>query len=312
VGTRQTPLQRALGSRLPPTIAVPETPVTARSPAGEVVLAYLRQQVAAIARYDPLVRRDEPDAVHQMRVATRRARSSLQAFGQIIEREATRPLGEELKWLAAVLGHARDSEVLQARLTAELAAIPPDLMIGPVETRITRHFTAELAEAREAVLEALDGRRYLHLLNDLGRFIAHPPLTPLAKRKAVKVLAKPVRQAVRRLQRALAAVPAAEDQDAAIHEARKATKRARYAAEAAIPALGGKARRQAAKAKKLQDLLGDHHDSVVARTVLLTLAGQARVAGEDTFSYGVMHERQACQAAEIEQTLPHLVSRAKK
>jgi CHAD domain-containing protein len=305
-------LRRALGRRLPAIIAVPETPLTAASPAGEVVLAYLRRQVAAIAHYDPLVRRDEPDAVHQMRVATRRARSALQAFGKIIEREATRPLGEELKWLAAVLGHARDSEVLLARLTAELAAIHPDLVIGPVQTRITGHFTAELAEAGKAALEALDGRRYLHLLNDLDLLIADPPLTPLAERKAGKVLAKPVQRAARRLQRTLAEVPAAEDQDAAIHEARKATKRSRYAAEAAIPALGVKASRQVTQAKKLQELLGDHHDSVVARTVLLDLAGQARVADEDTFAYGVMHQRQAYQAAEIEQALPHLMTRAKK
>jgi hypothetical protein len=41
--------------------------LTRHSPAAEVVLAYLRDQVAAISRYDPLVRRDEPDAVHQMR-----------------------------------------------------------------------------------------------------------------------------------------------------------------------------------------------------------------------------------------------------
>ena len=228
-----------------------------------------------MTRYDPLMRRDEPDAVHQMRVATCRARSALQAFGQIIQREATRPLDEELKWLAAVLGHVRDGEVLLTRFTAELAAIPPELVIGPVETRITGYFTTELARAGKTTLEALDGRRYLQLLNDLDLLIADPPLTPLAERKAGKVLAKPVRRAARRLQRALAAVPDAEDQDAAIHEARKATKRARYAAEAAMPALGGKARRQAAQAKKLQELLGDHHDSVVARTVLLDLAGQA-------------------------------------
>ena len=82
-------------------------------------------------------------------------------------------------------------------------------------------------------------------------------------------------------------------------------KRARYAAETALPALGGKARRQAADAKKLQELLGDHHDSVVARTVLLILADQARAAAEDTFTYGVMHGRQACQAAGIEQELAH-------
>jgi len=109
---------------------VADAELTARSPAGDVVLAYIRKQVLAIARYDPLVRRDAPDAVHQMRVATRRARSALQAFGQIIDREATRSLGEELKWLAAELGHARDSEVMLARLTAELAAVPPVLVVG--------------------------------------------------------------------------------------------------------------------------------------------------------------------------------------
>ncbi len=89
------------------------------------MLAYVRDQVAAISRYDPRVRRDEPDAVHQMRVATRRARSALQAFGGVIDRHATRPLCAELKWLAAALGQTRDTEVLLARLTADLAAIPP-------------------------------------------------------------------------------------------------------------------------------------------------------------------------------------------
>ena len=307
-------------------IRAADAEVTARSPAGDVVLAYIRTQVLAIARYDPLVRRDAPDAVHQMRVATRRARSALQAFGQIIDREATRSLGEELKWLAAELGHARDSEVMLERLTADLAAIPPALVVGPVEVRMTGHFTAELAQAGKAALHALDGPRYLRLRDDLDVLLADPPLTPLAGRKAGKALVRPVRRAARRLQRALAAVPAAEDRgpetsapeghaaedlgtavdrDTAIHEARKAAKRARYAAEAALPALGGQASRQAAQAKDLQELLGDHHDSVVTRTVLRGLADQARSAGEDTFTYGVMYERQACAASEIERELPH-------
>jgi CHAD domain-containing protein len=138
--------------------------------------------------------------------------------------------------------------------------------------------------------------------------LGDPPLTPSAERKAGKALAKPVRRAARRLQRALAAVPAAADRDTAIHQARKAAKRARYAAEAAVPALGSTARLQAAWAKELQQVLGDHHDSVVARTVLLELARSARAAGEDTFTYGLMHQRQACQAAKIEQALPRLTA----
>ena len=307
-----TTLQRALAGRLAATGAAPDPPpLNSNSPAGEVVLGYVRDQVAAICRYDPRVRRDEPDAVHQMRVATRRARSALQAFGGVINRDTTRPLCAELRWLAAELGQARDTEVLLARLTAELAAIPPALVLGPVQARITAHFTAELTQARRAALNALDGQRYLRLLDGLHALLANPPLTPLAKRDAGGVLAKPVRRAARRLQRALAAVPGAEDRDTTIHEARKAAKRARYAAEAAVPAVGSTAKRQATQAKELQQLLGDHHDSVVARMVLLDLAQMARAAGEDTFTYGLMHQRQACQAATIEQTLPGLAARGR-
>ncbi len=317
-----TKLERALGKRLRAArrpagdragdAAGEGSPLTPRSPAGGVVLAYVRQQALAITRLDPLVRRDEPDAVHQMRVATRRARSVLQAFGEIIERERTRPLCDELKWLAAVLGQARDAEVLLARFTGELAAIPAELVQGPVGTRIAGHFTAQLEHARAAAVRELDGQRYLSLLDDLDALLADPPLTPLAAGKARSVLARPVRRAGRRLRRALASVPAAGDKDTAIHQARKAAKRARYAAEAAMPALGRQATRQAATAKELQGLLGDHHDSVVARTVLRGLAGDARAAGEDTFTYGVLHERQACQASEIERMLPQVTARSRK
>jgi CHAD domain-containing protein len=297
-----TKLQRALGGRLS---AAPQTPpLTPRSTASEVVLAYVRDQVAAISRYDLLVRRGEPDAVHQMRVATRRARSALRAFGGVIERNATQPMCAELKWLAAALGQARDAEVLQDLLTRGLAAIPTALVVGPVEDRITSYFTAELARADGAALHALDGQRYLCLLDDLDAMLADPPLTPLARRKAGRALAKPVRRAQRRLHRALVAAPCAQDRDAAIHEARKAAKRARYAAEAAMPALGNKALRQATRAKDLQQLLGDHHDSVVARTVLVDLAAAARAAGQDTFSYGLIYQGQACRAARIEEALP--------
>ena len=283
---------------------LPDPPLTGHSSAAEVVLCYLRDEVATIVRNDPLVRADEPDAVHQLRVATRRTRSALQAFGRIIDREATGPLSDELKWLAAALGQARDTEVMRDLLEASLAGIPPALVVGPVEARIAAYFTAELARAGEAAVAALDGRRYRRLLDDLDGLLARPPLTPMAERRASRALAKPVRQAGRRLLRALAAVPDADDRDVALHEARKAAKRARYAAEAATPALGAAASRQAAAAKDLQLVLGDQHDSVVARAVLLDLAGKAREAGEDTFTYGLMHQLQADRAAGLEQALP--------
>ena len=85
---------------------------------------------------------------------------------------------QELKWLAAELGQARDGEVLLARLTAELTAIPPALVVGPVEARVTGHFTAELRRAGKTALHALGEQRYLRLLDDLDALLADPPLTP--------------------------------------------------------------------------------------------------------------------------------------
>src|SRR6266567_1687103 len=83
-----------------------------QSPAGEVVLGYLDAQAARLAALDLAVRRDKPDAVHQMRVAVRRLRSTLQSFTGIIRGQDTRQLRDELKWLGGVLGAARDAEVL--------------------------------------------------------------------------------------------------------------------------------------------------------------------------------------------------------
>ncbi len=305
----QTKLARALGDRLRDAggSQVREAArLTADSPARDVVFGYLGRQVDAITHFDPLVRRDRPDAVHQMRVATRRARSALRAFGEIVDRGRTRDIRGELRWLAAVLGRARDAEVLLARLESDLAAIPAELMTGPVRDRVTAHFSREGAQAQAAVVRELDGRRYLSLLDALDALIAHPPLTELATHPAAKVLRKPVRKAGKSLKRALGQIPD-QDRDEAIHEARKAAKRARYAAEAAMPALGGRARKQAAQAKALQTSLGDHHDSVVARALVRSLASEARAAGEETFTYGVMYEREACQARDIERTLAEIL-----
>jgi CHAD domain-containing protein len=254
-------------------------------------------------RLDPQVRRDQPDAVHQMRVACRRARSALQGFGGIVDGDRTRPLRDELRWFAAVLGQARDAEVMLARLERAIAALPAGMWARPAADRIREHLRGEHRRGLTATLRALDGPRYLALLGQLDDAVAHPPLTPLASGRAAKTLRRPVRRAGRRMEQALAQAARAQDAGEAIHEARKAAKRARYAAEAAAPALGDLARSQAARAKAIQAALGDHHDSAVARELLRELAAAARARYEDTFAYGALYGHEACQAGEIERSL---------
>jgi CHAD domain-containing protein len=84
---------------------------------------------------------------------------------------------------------------------------------------------------------------------------------------------------------------AGQPKDAALHQARKAAKRARYAAEAVAPAMGKKARRFAKRMQRVQSLLGDYQDSVIARGVERDLAISAAEARENAFTYGVLYER---------------------
>lgn len=117
----------------------------ARKPrAADVVLAYLGEQRDVISQLEPDVRVDAPDAVHQTRVATRRARSTLQAHRNVLDREFTRALADELKWLAGVLGEARDLEVLGEGIAADVAAQPAELVLGPVQARVATYFVARM------------------------------------------------------------------------------------------------------------------------------------------------------------------------
>ncbi|HTU07678.1 MAG TPA: CHAD domain-containing protein, partial [Trebonia sp.] len=81
--------------------------------------------------------------------------------------------------------------------------------------------------------------------------------------------------------------------DTALHETRKAAKRARYAAEAAEPALGRKAHRFARRMKTVQSALGDQHDAVNAQAAAREIGVRAHLAGENAFTFGLLLERSA-------------------
>ncbi|MEU5215986.1 CYTH and CHAD domain-containing protein [Streptomyces sp. NPDC020807] len=282
--------------------------------AGAAVLAYAREQVDVIVAFDPAVRRDLPDAVHQLRVACRRLRSALKTYRRVLDRKATDPLGAELKWLAGELGGARDQEVLDARLRARVAELPDALVLGPVRARLRRRDAARATDARRRALAALDSDRYLDLLERLHRLLDAPPLRKDAARAAPEVLARAVRKDHRRLadrvDRALALAPGAE-RDLALHEARKAAKRARYAADAARPTLGKPAKRLAKRVKAVQSLLGEHQDAVVARAALRELAIEAHGAGESAFTWGLLYGREEAAAADAARELPRVWARAR-
>ncbi|MFI6639724.1 CHAD domain-containing protein [Streptomyces sp. NPDC050504] len=277
--------------------------------AGDHVVAYLAEQVAALTELDPAVRRDLPDSVHQMRVATRRLRSAFRTYEKVLDRGVTDPLGEELKWLAGELGVDRDQEVLTARLRGRVAELPRTLLLGPVRGRLRIWSTARRSGSRRRTVAVLDSKRYLEILRALDALLADPPLLRGASGAPEKTLTKAVVRDYERLagrvEHALALSPG-QERDLALHDARKAAKRARYAGEAARAALGGPAKGFAKAMKSVQQVLGDHQDSVVAREALRGLAVQAHAAGESAFTWGLLYGREERAAAERERELPEV------
>lgn len=297
-------LLHALGDRVPP---APPSPPGTIATAGDAALAYLHEQVRAIAACDPAVRRDEPDAVHQMRVATRRLRSAFKTYGRELDRAVTDPIGDELKWLAEVLGLERDREVLDERLAGLTADLDPDLRTAPVRERILGPHATARSTARRQLLRQLRGERYFALLDRLDALLAAPPLRDPAKRPAREAVRRAVRRDHRRLADRVAeslALRPGTGRDLALHDARKAAKRARYAAESARPVLGEPAERHRVRLAALQRLLGEHQDSVMCRERIQRLADEARRAGEDTFAYGALYQMERERARAVEAAVP--------
>jgi CHAD domain-containing protein len=273
--------------------------------AGPAVVAALAGDVHRLLSAEPDVRADVPDAVHQMRVATRRLRSVLRSYRDVFHREPIDEIRDELRWLAGLLGVARDAEVRAARFQALVDEQPA--AHRPVGHQLVDTERARYATAYREVLDVLDGERYAQLRRRLTELRADPPLRPArAGRPATKLFAAVLRNDFRRVRRLVRAEPSvpASDRIAHLHEIRKAAKRLRYSAEAADEMLDGPADELARCAKKLQTVLGDHRDAIEAIATIQAAAAVARHRGADTAAYDLLCESEADSARKALEQYP--------
>ncbi len=288
---------RALG---PQATSAPDPPragrVRPRDPARDAVEATLRTHVRAFMAQDLRVRRHEDDAVHQMRVSARRLRSALRMFRPLLDEAWAESLRAEIAWVATSLGEARDAEVMEVRLLADLDALPDVCVVSGARNRIVEALGGRLAAAQAAAEETLRTDRYLGVVDRMVEAACNPATTSAAEEPCAKALPPLVAAAWDGLDRRAKRGMRSQATDDDLHLTRIAAKRARYATEAVVPVFGKPARRLAAKAEQVQEILGEQHDAVVAQQVLRELAAGPRVR-KAAFTFGVMHERQSVAEA---------------
>lgn len=280
-------------------------PPTRPGQPGDAVHRAVIAQIDRLVEADRAVRDDAHDAVHQMRVATRQIRSLLQSSEDAFGLAEDAWVLDELRELAAVLGVARDAEVLGARYHAALESLPPELVRGPVAERLTEGARRRYQAGLRRSLGAMRSSRYFRLLDALDELVAAPPASGTPSAAGETRSAAGIDSGYRRIKKAARAAKQARDsadatptdRDHAVHRIRKAAKRLRYIAEATGDTGVEK------RAKAIQTLLGDHQDSVVSRVHLLEQTGAAHAAGEDTFTYGALYQQEADLALRCEEQL---------
>jgi CHAD domain-containing protein/adenylate cyclase class IV len=239
------------------------SPLPARATTLEQLRYLLAEQLRELERHDPGVRLgDDPEDLHQFRVATRRTRALVRATRPLLG-EALVPLATELKWLAGKLGPVRDFDVLLERLRGEASTLGTE---APAANAIVAALEDEREALHDSMLEALADDRYFRLLNLFADTIAS---LPELDAPSVRPLAAAQLRKLEKASRKLDADPADDD----LHALRIHAKRARYAAE--LVTVGGHEKQLARylySLKVLQDVIGEHQDAVVAEAQLRRVA----------------------------------------
>jgi len=295
----------ARGYVIPTRVNLGPTAVGSGATIGALADAVVRKQLGVLLAHESGTRLGEdPEELHDMRVATRRLRAALDVFSEVLPPQYA-ALAPEVAWLTGVLGSVRDLDVQLDRLDASpewqgaWASVPGDTT--PVE-ELRAVFTRERDDARAVLLGALESPRYERLTTGLMALAqqgagersasGHLPATVVAP----DFVERRHRTAVRAAKRAKRSGEATD-----FHRLRIRCKRLRYSLEFVQDLYGEPAVAFTKRLAKLQDLLGSLQDCQVAmdRLHAHALRSQPPLSRASVFLMGAVAEDARLEAARL-------------
>ncbi|MBN6036682.1 CHAD domain-containing protein [Amycolatopsis sp. 195334CR] len=274
----------------------------------------LDRQLRAVLEHEPGTRAGtDPEHLHQLRVAIRRMRSVLKVSGGLLGPTAEE-VRAELGWLGNALGEVRDFDVLIEHLREVVAEFETTDQLAA--RQLVARFVAQRGQAKRRMTRVLNSSRYATVLTMTAQLSRTAEVEPVesdvdvpAKREEVDLVGA-LKKPYRKLAKAVAALGENPPNDD-LHALRIHGKRLRYAGELAKPAAPDKAAKQAIKvlvkaAERLQTVLGDHQDAVVAAERVRALA--ADVDPAVAFIAGRIVEREQLRCAVARSVWPEVVA----
>ena len=214
----------------------------------------------------------DAEAIHRLRVATRRLRAALRMLREVAPSNEAESAADELGWLCGAIGAVRDLDVLAQLLEQRATHLETDFIraLEPLSATIRRQRATEQAR----LVAALDSERYRGLVQRLG---AIAPARAADDVALGSVAARLVRSHLRAMLRAGAGLDEASPAET-LHRLRIRVKKLRYALEP-LRAVGGKpVRRMLRRLERVQERVGLYHDAATAAAWLRGWAAESRDA----------------------------------
>lgn len=282
-------------------------PVRERAKVSRMLAAYLHAQRETIMDGQIAAGHDDPDSVVGMVKAARRARCALSAHPKAVRRQSeVRRLIEELRWLGITTGAAHDLRAQSARLHAAVDVLRPRYVRGPVRDRMADYFDVRVRPAWIAARDLLASPRFASVIEDLmaEERLLQTGVVPGIDDPDNTLVLDALLCRVRRRMRKIGSARDEDATDAAMHDLRKSVRRTRYYVESVRDLDPARSDQTIAGLVAVQDLLGEYQDAVVAKHHLIQITREAENAGESTFTYGLLLQREVDRTAELAETLP--------
>jgi CHAD domain-containing protein len=228
---------------------------------------------------------EDIEALHDMRVATRRMRAAFQVFGGFFRGRAIKPFVKGARATGRALGAVRDLDVFMEKVDHYQAELTDDARGGMAP--LLDSWLAQRERAREHMTSYLDSPRYTRFIDDFADFLHTPDAgaRPLDDQNPTGYLVRHVAprlvyerlEAVRAYDTVLDSAPIET-----LHALRIEFKRFRYTLEYFEEVLGPEVKNVIREVKAMQDHLGDLNDADVAGHSL-----QQFIAGYEDSQVGV-------------------------
>ncbi len=212
---------------------------------------------------------EDIEAVHDMRVSTRRIRSAIRLFDPFFKSGKLARHSRHLKRVAATLGQVRDLEVQMDKAARYLDAHPGE-GLDPLFAR----WHADVDAARADLIDELDSKKFARFVKHFYAFLTTPGKGARALPEPGQTGVYQVRHVAPRLiyehyERVRAYEAVLDDPPlTTLHALRIEFKRLRYAVEFFEEVLGPEARVVINAIKRMQDHLGDLNDTCVVSDML--------------------------------------------